>query len=300
MKLICPTANIFNKSVILKLKSLFDCSLKEMSQKKFEKVVHNFEIVLLRFNRYIPYKKKHKIKFILSPTTGEDHIDKRYFKDKNVKIITLKNKYKFLSAVNASSEFTILLILMTLRKITKIKNNYNIGYELFNKKVGIVGLGRNGKKICKIIQNFGAKIFYFDKKIQSSSFNYLNLNALLKKCNIIIICIPYNSGNLNFINKTKIKMIQKGSIIINTSRAGVLDENYILTQAKKEKIFYSSDVFSDEFSKNYLKKIKKLNTYSNIIITNHIGGLTHESIKKTDNFIFDVFFKMINDINYYE
>ena len=53
---------------------------------------------------------------------------------------------------------------MTLRKITKIKNNYNIGYELFNKKVGIVGLGRNGKKICKIIKNFGAKIFYYDKK----------------------------------------------------------------------------------------------------------------------------------------
>lgn len=296
MKLICPTANIFNKFVILKLKSLFDCNLKEMSQKKFEKVVHNFEIVLLRFNRYIPYKKKHKIKFILSPTTGEDHIDKRYFKDKNVKIITLKNKYKFLSTVNASSEFTILLILMTLRKITKTKNNYNIGYELLNKKVGIVGLGRNGKKICKIIKNFGAKIFYFDKKIQSSSFKYLNLNSLLKKCNIIIICIPYNSKNLNFINKTKINMIQNGSIIINTSRAGVLDENYILTQAKKEKIFYSSDVFSDEFSKNYLKKIKKLNTYSNIIITNHIGGLTYESINKTDNFIFDVFFKMINDI----
>ena len=94
MKLICPTANIFNKFVILKLKSLFDCNLKEMSQKKFEKVVHNFEIVLLRFNRYIS-TKKHKIKFILSPTTGEDHIDKRYFKDKNVKIITLKTSINF-------------------------------------------------------------------------------------------------------------------------------------------------------------------------------------------------------------
>ena len=81
MKLICPTVSIFNKSVILKLKSLFDCSLKEMSQKSL-KVVHNFEIVLLRFNRYIPYKKKHKIKFILSPTTGEDHIDKDILKTK--------------------------------------------------------------------------------------------------------------------------------------------------------------------------------------------------------------------------
>ena len=71
-----------------------------------------------------------------------------------------------MSTVNASSEFTILLILMTLRKITKTKNNYNIGYELFNKKVGIVGLGRNGKKICKIIKNFGAKFFTLIKKFK--------------------------------------------------------------------------------------------------------------------------------------
>ena len=53
-----------------------------------------------------------------------------------------------------------------------------------------------------------------------------------------------------------------------------MDENYILTQAKKKKFFIPL-MFSDEFSKNYLKKIKV--------------GLTHESIKKTDNFIFDIF-----------
>ena len=296
MKLICPTVSIFNKTVIYKLKKLFNCSLKELDQKKFGEVVHNYEIVLLRFNRYIPYKKKHKIKFILSPTTGVDHIDKKFFKDKNVKIITLKNKHQFLKNISASSEFTILLLLMSLRKITKQSKDYNIGNELLNKNVGIVGLGRNGKKIYKTVKNLGAKAFYYDNKIRNSSLKYLNLKSLLKKCNIIIICIPLNKKNSNFINKSRIKMIKDGSIIINTSRAGVIDENYIINQAKNKKIFYSSDVFSEEFSKNYFKKIKKLNTYPNIIITKHIGGLTHESIDKTDNFIFSVFLKMISDI----
>ena len=197
MKLICPTVSIFNKAVIEKLKKLFNCSLKELDQQKFEKIVHNYEVVLLRFNRYIPFKKKHKIRFILSPTTGEDHIDERYFKDKNVKIITLKNKHQFLKNINASSEFTILLLLMSLRKLTKDTKDYNIGNELFNKNVGIIGLGRNGKKICKTVKNFGAKTFYYDNKIRSDSTKYLNLKSLLKKCSIIIY-IPFTKKKISF------------------------------------------------------------------------------------------------------
>ena len=61
MKLICPTVSIFNKAVIEKLKKLFNCSLKELDQQKFEKIVHNYEVVLLRFNRYIPFKKNTKL-----------------------------------------------------------------------------------------------------------------------------------------------------------------------------------------------------------------------------------------------
>ena len=92
-------------------------------------------------------------------------------------------------------------------------------------------------------------------------------------------------------------MMSSNSLIINTSRGAVIDEDYVLELAKKNKIFYSTDVFSNEFSKMYLKKIKRLNTFKNILITNHIGGLTRESIYKTDKMIFDVFFKTINDIS---
>ena len=114
---------------------------------------------------------------ILSPTTGQDHIDKRYFTDKKVKIFTLKNKKNFLKKINASSEFTLMLILMSLRKIKsqikKVESSYLIGNEVADKKIGIIGLGRNGLKISKILKKLDGEIFFLiklKKKIGSQNF----------------------------------------------------------------------------------------------------------------------------------
>lgn len=121
----------------------------------------------------------------------------------------------------------------------------------------------------------------------------MKLNSLLQSCEIIIICIPLNF-NKKFLNKSKLKKIKEGTLIVNTSRGGVLDENYVISLARKKKIFYASDVMINEFSSTYLKRLNQLNKLTNILITNHMGGLTQEFIFKTDKLIFDSFFKEIN------
>ncbi len=298
MRVICPSTEVFNQNLLNKFKKYFRCNFRKMSQSEFSSLVHSYEIVIVRFNKFLPFKKKHKIRFILSPTTGEDHIDAKFFSDKKVKIFTLKNKQKFLKKIHASSEFTITLILMTLRKIKenlKFKKNA-IGNEIARKKIGIIGLGRNGEKIAKILLKFNAKLSYFDKqkiKSKNSKIKFLSLNNLLATNDLIIICIPLNKNNYNFLNKSKIKLIKQNSLVVNTSRGRVLDEEFIISLAKKRKIFYSSDVLSNEFSNNYVKRIDNLNKFSNILITNHIGGLTEESILKTDELIFNNFFKTL-------
>tara|TARA_Y100000389_G_C17417006_1_gene494360 strand:- start:98 stop:1000 length:903 start_codon:yes stop_codon:yes gene_type:complete len=299
MKVICPTKSIFSIELLHKFKKYFYCNFKNLNQNKFSKIVHKYEVVIVRFNRFISYKKNHKIRFILSPTTGQNHIDKRYFKDKKVKVFTLKNKKNFLKKVNASSEFTLLLILMSLRKmksqIKKIRSSYLIGNEVAKKKIGIIGLGRNGLKISKILKKLNAEVFYFDKNKKSNKFaKFLNLDNLLKLCEIIVICIPLNLNNKKFLDKSKLNKINNGSLVVNTSRGDVLDEDYIINLAKKNKLFYTADVMTNEFSKNYLKNLNRLNKFNNIFITNHIGGLTKESIYKTDKLIFDSFFREIN------
>ena len=120
MKLICPNQSLFSIQIKENLKKKFKCDFFDISQNKFDNIIRNYDIVLCRFSKNINFFNNHKIKFILSPTTGLNHIDKKYFNDKKVKIITLKNSYTFLKKINASSELTVLLILNFQRKINKI------------------------------------------------------------------------------------------------------------------------------------------------------------------------------------
>ena len=182
LKLICPNKDIFNNTILLKYKKYFKCTFLNINQKEFDKISNNYDIILTRFTHYINFKQKNKIKYILSPTTGLTHIDQKFFENSNVKVFNLINK-NFLKNIRASSEFTIFLILATLRKIKNIIQPYQIGSEINNKLVGIVGLGRIGNSVAKFCFSQGAKIIYFDKKeIKNKKIQKKKFELFIKKC----------------------------------------------------------------------------------------------------------------------
>ena len=129
----------------------------------------------MRFNLYLPYKKNHKIKFILTPTTGLNHIDKKYFFDKRVKIISLKGQTNFLNKIRSTVEFSILLLLLSLRNYYTLKKRNMKGTELYKKRIGIIGYGRIGQKVEKIIKSFESEVFIFDKKKKYNSKKILKI-----------------------------------------------------------------------------------------------------------------------------
>ena len=128
----------------------------------------------------------------------------------------------------------------------------------------------------------------YNKKIKKSSINFL-----LKKSDLIVICIPSTDKNFNFLNKERIDLIKKDAILVNTSRGEIIDEKYIIKLAKKKYLYYSADVVQNEqfIKKNYYLKMNKNN---NLLITSHLAGLTNESIYKTDKEI------LKNFLSYYE
>ena len=268
-----------------------------MNNSEFNRICHKYEIILMRFNNIIKYKKETKIKFILCPTTATEHIDDKFFKDKNIKIFTLKNKVKFLTNIRATVEFTIFLILFCLRKtkqglIPKNRLTGNITHEeIYKKKIGIIGFGRIGKKVNKILKSFDADIKIYEKKkiYRPKKFNFVSLNNLLKTCEIILIHIPLNFDNENFLNSSKLKLLRKGATVINTSRGNVLDEASILSLVKKKRISYFTDVISKKILLNKRKVINQMKNNENFYYSGHVAGLTKESVEKTDLFIYKNF-----------
>ena len=299
MKLLCPSPELFSNEIKKKLSKRFKCKFSKMNNVKFNKLCHNYEIILIRFDNIIKYKKNTKIKYILCPTTGTEHIDDDFFKNKNIKIFLLKDKIKFLQNIRATVEFTIFLILFFLRKTKFSIFNYKefqkniIQEEIYQKKIGIIGYGRVGKKVYKILSSFNAniKIYEIKKLTKSKKLKFVSLSNLLKTCEIILIHIPLNFENENFLNSSKLNLIRKGSAVINTSRGNILDEKYIFSLVKKKKISYFTDVISKKILFNQNKEIKKLQNNDKFYYSNHIAGLTKESVEKTDLFIYKNFSK---------
>lgn len=254
------------------------------------------------------------LKFIVSPTTGTNHLDLIYCKEKNIQIVSLKNEAKFLYNINATPQYTFILTVMMSRSILSsfidyknlnLKERSNYRDNEFEKvKVGILGCGRVGTKTSNLLQKVGFKTFGFDPNVDEKHFEknnitrYIKLEDFLKKIDVLIISINYNTKNINFLNREKLDLLKKGSIIINTSRGEVLDETALLDLLKSKKIKSAAlDVTSLENKRNNKLEssiVNYLNNYNNLIITPHIAGNTNQSLKKTQIFIAKKFLKLIN------
>jgi len=249
-----------------------------------------------------------KLKFILSATTGTDHIDVPYFLQKGGEIICLKGETKFLESIPSTAEHTWGLLLALFKKIPSsfdhVKQgswNRNLfkGYNLKNKKIAILGMGRVGKQVARYAECFDMEVGYYD--IVDKEVTYKKFNAateLFQWADIISIHIPLNEANKNYINRELLSYAKTGVVFINTSRGGIWDENAIAENLFINRIHgVAVDVLGDEFdvakiTVNPLTALAKKGY--NIIITPHISGATFESMAMTEDFIAQKFLKKCN------
>ena len=249
------------------------------------------------------------LKYIITPTTGINHIQIKKF-NKQIKIISLKQDIAFLKNIPSTAELSFFLIISLLRNtfqaISDVRLGYwrpkkFIGYELKDKTIGIIGLGRIGKMIAKFSLSFGMKVMFFDiKKITYKNCEPVSLLKIFKNSDVISVNISYDESNKNFINLNKFKMCRKQPIFINTSRGEIVNENDLLIALKKKYISGAGlDVLEGDSSwKNFFSKNSPIFKYQkknfNLLITPHIGGYTKEAISKTRNHIVNLFMKEFN------
>ena len=280
--LICDT---LNEKVLKELQTIGECVDISSSQKKHEDLEINIgdaEIVVIRsatnLDKAIIDKGK-SLKIIARCGVGVDNIDVDYAKLQNI-FVTNSPAANLLSVV----ELTVSLIISAARKINlsdkhvkegKWNRKEFVGIELYGKQLGIIGFGKAGKLVFEIMKSFGMSVAFYDPYIKdwNGPEKNLELDELLRTSDVISIHVIKTKETENLISKQKLDLLKENAILVNTSRGGVLDENYLIKLLKSKKIFgIGLDVYSEEPPKN-MDTFKDLN----IISTPHIGASTGEA-----------------------
>ena len=309
MKLLITESEHFSSKALVHLQQHFEV-LVENIQSREELLLKSAdcEILFVRLGFAMDeevIQNAKNLKYILTATTGLDHIDVDYFESHGGQVISLKNEVDFLGTIPSTAEHTWTLILALLRKLpfafedVKQGNwdrNPFKGHNLKGKKLGILGLGRVGKQVARFAEAFEMEIGFYDTaSITSNHTKFRSAQDLFEWADIITIHIPLTSENVGFVNQSLFQNA-KPLFIINTSRGGVWNENHMAALLKEQKILgLATDVLADEFdsniSNNPLIVLAKQNY--NIIITPHIAGATFESMAMTEAFITQKFLQLI-------
>lgn len=296
----------FSHIALTKLQTLGSIELYD--GKDIDLFISNKDVLFVRLRYNIDdelIRNASNLKYICSPTTGLNHIE---ISNSKIHIICLKGEYEFLSTIRATPEHVFGITLGLLRNyshafLSENNKNWNRdaykGYEIYNSRVGIIGLGRVGKIIANYFTAFDAKVSFYDilplDEYETKYTRCKSIDELIANNDIIILSTNYNPENSKMITAQYFKMM-KGKYFINAARGELIDEDGLL-EAIEENVFagVAVDVLDGE-TKGYesLSKLITLQKDRNIIITPHIGGATFTSMKRTEEFITDKLISIIS------
>ena len=292
------------------------------SKKKINELFYEVDGILIGLDHYIDFDmNKSKIKFIACPSTGKNHISKKILNNYRIKKFFLSdNESKsFLKKIDSTAELVFVLAQILLRNIDLLGNykkysnhknknlrSNNIGRQLKNLTIGIVGFGRIGKILTRISKFYEMNILLYDNKKTKNNRNenYVSFDNLLKLSDIVTINVDLNDSNINLFTLNEFKKMKKDAILINTSRGEVINEKDLL-YALKNKLIYGAglDVLKNEYkSDNFSSKLIEYSLKNkNLIITPHIGGLTEQSLEMVSEHITERLINWYqNDFGYFK
>ena len=294
---------VVNETVLNKLKENFDLlSLKSLQNAEILKQFTNLFGIWIHLDTHLPDEyliHVKKAKFLITTTTGTSHIGREIQNYFGKNLITLQNDRKFLRNISSTAELTWQLVMDSFNDLSynfdsvqrgewnRIDNSRDS--QLKSKSLGIIGYGRLGAKIARIGRAFDMRVYIYEKslkkKIRALSHGYSlinDINNLFSLCNLVTIHANYKSGSSPIINARQIALIKKPFVLINTSRAGLVDEDSIVQQIIQNQNFqYYTDVLGFEDNGRNLRdsKLWQLSqSCKRVRITPHIGGASKEAI----------------------
>lgn len=247
------------------------------------------------------------LKMIATRSTGFDHIDMEFCRQKNITVCNVPTYGE-----NTVAEHTFALILDLSRKIhesiekTK-KGDFSLtglqGFDLKGRTLGVVGLGHIGQHVVRIAKGFEMEVLGFDvnqdkKLAKKLDFTYVSLEELLKNSDIITLHVPYSQHTRHMVNSGNISLVKKEAYIINTARGGLIETGALVKalrngmlagagldvleeeNAVKEDVSLLSRLFSKKHNLDIVSQDHALMKMDNVIITPHNAFNSREAMER--------------------
>ncbi|CAD5990002.1 D-3-phosphoglycerate dehydrogenase [Planktothrix tepida] len=221
------------------------------------------------------------LKYLITSNVGYDNVNLELASSYKVKVINCPTYCS-----DATAEHTIGLLFSIIRKIVEanldIRNGYwrkNLytGMELKGRTICLIGKGNVGTRVGKIALSLGLNVSYVTKETPFSE-----IESLVSNADVISLHIPLNYKTHHFFNAKLISLMKKKAYLINTSRGGIIDQDFLFEALKSNLIAGAAlDVFAEEPIDNKTNySINELACLDNVVVTPHIGFRTEESLWK--------------------
>lgn len=237
------------------------------------------------------------VKYITLRSAGYDNVNLKVATRLGLKIANAPDYSPY-----AVAEHAVCLLLALNRKIALSRkqtqqHNFSldnlIGFDLHSKTVGVVGTGKIGSVIVKILHGFGCNILAADPTESltlKSKFNvnYSNVDTLCKKCDVVILCVPLNEATHQLIDKTKLQRMRKDALLVNVARGAVVHTLDVIEAVETGLIAgYATDVYDKESGVFFYDRsstnpndaiLDKMLVNDRILLTPHQAFATKEAI----------------------
>ncbi|HMG36651.1 MAG TPA: NAD(P)-dependent oxidoreductase [Blastocatellia bacterium] len=276
--------------------------------------VKDFDALIVRLGLRVTrevLEASSRLKFVVTATTGVDHIDMNAASQLGVQVLSLRGEYQFLRRIPATAEHTWGLLLSLVRRIPWAfehvlsgdwERDLFRGHDLAGKRLGILGLGRIGERVANLGLAFGMEVAAYDPHREAWPAGVARADSaedLLNRAQVLSIHLPLTEATTGYLSAELLSCLPAGAWVVNTSRGAVMDENALVAALEDGRIAGAAvDVICGE-QPSELRRRSPLIEYaarsSNLIITPHIGGATFESMQRTEVFMAERLARYLKD-----
>lgn len=202
----------------------------------------------------------------------------------------------------AVAEHTLGLMLSLNRKIYRAYNRVRdgnfaldglLGFDFHGRTAGIIGTGRIGILVAKLLVGMGMKVIAYDLQHHPDSgtlgIHYVSLDDLLAQADVISLHCPLTPSTHHMIDENALQTMKQGAMLINTSRGALLDTQAVIHSLKSRHLGYlgldvyeqEGELFFEDFSCHIIQDdiFERLLTFPNVLITSHQGFFTKDALE---------------------